>query len=289
MTGPRTTVPHATTFLRASALDRCLVGPGDSTVVVESFLDGREATTVTTDDHDGQVVLPTILPVDDTGAVVAPGDFVAQYAWCLDRADVLLREQGLTLAAAVTTFDYSTPATRDVYRRTHRERKDRLGGAGVFPGAGGILMSRLAHPDALVALEVTASRHPLTVVNPGWSRYDTLTYAPGVRAGRTLYMSGFAALDLETQQALHEGDLRAQAEVTYGAVLEVLAAAGAGPEHLTSLVEFVCPDGVPQAAALAEVRRDLLGPDAPAPTTAVCAGLLRPEFLLEVFPTAVVP
>ena len=69
----------------------------------------------------------------------------------------------------------------------------------------------------------------------------------------------------------------------------MLAAAGAGPEHLTSLVEFVCPGGVHQAAALAEVRRDLLGPDGPAPTTAVCAGLLRPEFLLEVFPTAVVP
>ena len=212
MTGPRTTVPHATTFLRASALDRCLVGPGDSTVVVESFLDGREATTVTTDDHDGQVVLPTILPLAGTGAVVAPGDFVAQYAWCLDRADVLLREQGLTLAAAVTTFDYSTPATRDVYRRTHRERKDRLGGAGVFPGAGGILMSRLAPPRRPGRARGHGVAAPADRRQP---RLVSLRHAhlrPGVRAGRTLYMSGFAALDLETQQALHEGDLRAQAE-----------------------------------------------------------------------------
>ena len=61
---------------------------------------------------------------------------------------------------AVTTYDYSTPATRDVYRQTHRVRKERLGGAGVYPGAGGILISRLHHPESLVAIDVTASRHP---------------------------------------------------------------------------------------------------------------------------------
>src|SRR5690606_22958095 len=138
-----------------------------------------------------------ILPVDDTGAVVYEGDFVGQYAYCLDRADELLDAAGLSLAHAVATYDYSTPATRDVYRRTHRERQARLGAAGVFPGAGGILVDRLQAPGVLVALEVTASRHPLTAVNPGWSRYDSLTYSPGVRAGDTLYMSGFAALDME--------------------------------------------------------------------------------------------
>ena len=130
-------------------------------------------------------------------------------------------------------------------------------------------------------------REPLVGVNPGWARYDTLTYYPGVLAGRTLYMSGFAALDMETQLALHEGDLRAQTEATYAAILEVLAEAGAGPEHLTQLVEYVTPEGMPQAAVIADVRREVLGPHAPEPTLLPCAGLLRDEFLLEVFPTAV--
>ena len=94
-----------------------------------------------------------------------------------------LEALGLSLDHAVTTFDYSTPETRDVYRRTHRGAKNRLGGAGVFPGAGGILMSRLHRPGVLVALDVTASRLPLTAVNPGWTRYETLTYTPG-RPGR---------------------------------------------------------------------------------------------------------
>lgn len=233
------------------------------------------------------LILPSILPLDAHGVVVHPGDFVAQYAWCLDRAGELLAEEGLTLANAVTTYDYSTPATREVYRRTHRERLSRLGGNGVFPGAGGILLDDVGHPDALVRLEVTASAEPLVGVNPGWARYETLTYYPGVLAGRTLYMSGFAALDMETQQALHEGDLAAQAHATYAAILEVIAEAGGGAEHLTSLVEYVCPGGLGSEHLLDEARVDVFGADSPTPDRRPCAGLLRDEFLLEVFPTAV--
>ncbi|WP_372734384.1 RidA family protein [Nocardioides sp.] len=235
------------------------------------------------------VTLPPILPLDADGAVVHPGDFVAQYAWCLDRAGELLAEHGLSLANAVTTYDFSTPATRDVYRRTHRERLSRLGGDGVFPGAGGILLDEVGHPEALVRLEVTASDEKLVGVNPGWARYETLTYYPGVQAGRTLYMSGFAALDMETQQALHEGDLLAQARTTYAAIVEVIAEAGGGPEHLTSLVEYVCPDALGHEDLLDQARVEVFGPDAPAAERYPCAGLLRDEFLFEVFPTAVLP
>lgn len=238
---------------------------------------------------DGAVFLPTVLPVDERGDVVHEGDLVGQYAYCLDQADRLLRGAGLSLDAAVTTYDYTTPATRDVYRRTHRVRKERLGGAGVFPGAGGILMSRLHRPGVLVALDVTASRHPLEAVNPGWARYDTLTYTPGVKAGDMLWMSGFASLDMETQQVLHPGDVVAQAEVTYDAVLQVLDAAGTGPEHLLSTIEFVCPEGLADYRGVADVRKRRLRDPWPASTGAICAGLLRPEFLIEVFPAAVLP
>ncbi len=235
-----------------------------------------------------EVTLPSILPVPD-GKVVHDGDFVAQYAWCLDRADALLAEHGLSLADAVTTYDFSTPASREVYRRTHRERKARLGGKGVFPGAGGILVDDVGHPDALVRLEVTASAEPLRNVNPGWTRYETLTYMPGVLAGRTLHMSGFAALDMDTQEALHEGDLLAQARTTYAAILEVIAEAGGGPEHLTALEEHVCPAALGQEHLLDQAITEVFGPEAPTPTRYPCAGLLRPEFLFEVFPRAELP
>jgi enamine deaminase RidA (YjgF/YER057c/UK114 family) len=242
-----------------------------------------------TEGHDGIVYLPTMVPLDENGDVVHPGDFAGQYAYCLDRAGDLLESVGLSLDDAVTTYDYSTPATRSVYRETHGIRKERLGGSGVYPGAGGILMSRLHHPDALVAIDVTASRHPLELVNPGWTRYDTLTYSPGVRAGRTLYMSGFAALDMETQEALHPDDLAAQAEVTYGAILQLLEHAGLTPADLLETTEYCVESALPEYRVVAPVRERLLSPPWPASTGAICRGLLRPEFLLEVFATALFP
>ena len=238
---------------------------------------------------DGVVHVPTIVPVDERGEVVHPGDLVGQYAYCLDRADALLRDAGLSLDDAVATYDYSTLATRDSYRKTHHPRRERLGGSGVFPAASGILMSRLHHPEQLVALDVTASRHPLEVVNPGWKRYDTLTYSPGVKAGRMLFMSGFAALDMETQEALFPQDIGAQAEVTYGSVLELLTCAGLGAADLLRTIEFCVESALPDYRAVAAVRERLLSPPWPVSTGDICAALLRPEFLLEVFPTARYP
>jgi len=244
-----------------------------------------------TEGADGVVYLPTVVPVDEHGEVVHPGDFVAQYRYVLERAGVLLESVGLTLGHAVTTFDYSTPETRDVYRKTHWVRKELLGqnDGNVFPCAGGILMSELHAPGVMVAMDVTASRHPLELVNPGWSRYDTLTYAPGIKAGRMLFMSGFASLDMETQQALHDGDLGAQAEVTYGAIVHLLESEGLSPVDLLETTEYCVESYVGDYKAVADVRERLLSAPWPASTGALCHSLLRPEFGLEVFPTAVYP
>ena len=240
--------------------------------------------------HDGAVYLPTVVPVDAAGEVVHPGDLVGQYAWCLDRAGELLSAVGLSLDAAVTTYDYTTPATRDVYRRTHRVRKERLGGAGVFPGAGGILMSRLHHPDALVALDVTASRHPLELVNPGWSRYDTLTYTPGVQ-GRP--------------HAVHVGLRRARPGHPGGAAPGRRRRAGGGDVRRDPGAACRTPGSAPRTSSrppsTASRRRCPTTARSPACASACCRrpgrprparsapALLRPEFLIEVFPTAVYP
>jgi enamine deaminase RidA (YjgF/YER057c/UK114 family) len=237
--------------------------------------------------HDGAVYLPTLLPLDASGDVIAEGDVVGQYFACLERAGELLTRAGLDLSHVVSTVDYSTPATRERYPKTGRARRDLLGP--VYPGAAGILMSELHTPGVLLALEVVASRHDPIAVNPGWDRYDSLTYTPGIRAGNTLYMSGFAALDMDTQAAVHPGDLKAQAEVTYDAMLQTMAAVGSGPEHLLTTVEYVVPGALPDYRAVADVRRARLAPPYPASTGIVCGGLLRDEFLIEVVPTALIP
>jgi enamine deaminase RidA (YjgF/YER057c/UK114 family) len=258
--------------------------PGGGSMLVDAP-ESRWRRTVVREGHDGAVYLPTILPVDPDGGIVAPGDVAGQYAYCLDRAGELLAAAGLSPAQIVSTVDYTTPATRDAYPRIARVRRDRLGP--VFPVSAGILMSGLHEPGALVALDVIATRHQPVAVNPGWSRYETLTYNPGVRAGNTLYLSGFAALDMDTQRAVHDGDLRGQAEVTYAAIQQTMDAAGA--TQLLSTVEYVTPAALPVYREVAEVRKQVLRTPYPVSTGIVCGGLLRPEFMIEVVPTALIP
>jgi enamine deaminase RidA (YjgF/YER057c/UK114 family) len=267
---------------------------GGGTRLLVSSADRRAGNVVAsaiTEGPDGVVYLPTVVPLDEHGEVVFPGDFVAQYRYVIEKAGELLESVGLTLGHAVTTFDYSTPETRDVYRKTHWVRKELLGQneGNVYPCAGGILMSELHAPGVMVAMDVTASRRPLELVNPGWSRYDTLTYAPGIKAGRMLFMSGFASLDMETQAALHDGDLGKQAEVTYGAIVHLLESEGLTPADLLETTEYCVESYVGDYKAVAEVRERLLSDPWPASTGALCHSLLRPEFGLEVFPTALYP
>jgi enamine deaminase RidA (YjgF/YER057c/UK114 family) len=240
---------------------------------------------VITEVEDGTVYLPTMLPIDETGNVVFEGDFAAQYRYCLERAGELLASIGLDLSHVVKTLDYSTLETREVYRKCGRARKELLGP--VYPCAAGILMDRLHAPGVMIAIDVMASRHIPVAVNPGWKRYETLTYNPGIKAGRMMFMSGFAALDMETQEAIFPGDVLAQTQYIYESINKVLEAAGGGPENLIKTIEYVCTDGLADYRRVSEVRKRLLREPWPASTGAICSGLLRPEFLIEVDPMAI--
>jgi enamine deaminase RidA (YjgF/YER057c/UK114 family) len=283
----------------AAVREQLFVGyePAVSTVIVRRLLRPaalieievtacREGSTAETENAAGGVVnLPTLLPVDASGAVVSPGDLLGQTQFVYDRAAEMLGTLGLGMDHVVKTLDFTTPATRRDYAATSRVRKGLLGP--VYPAAAGILMPRLFHRDVLIALEVTASRHVPVAVNPGWSRYDKLTYSPAVRAGSHLFLSGQGALNVETEEVVHEGDIVAQAEYIYGNILTVLRAGGAGPENLVRTVEYVTPEGLEAYRDVARVRERLLSTPYPASTGIVCEGLLRREFLLEVDPTAV--
>lgn len=245
---------------------------------------------------DDIVYLPSIHPHDGTSIVFAD-DFREQYRYCLERAGELLKAAGLGLDALVQTTDYTAQATRSQYPRCGRPRKELLGGTGtdgrpVHPGAAGIVIDQAVVPGAMVSLDAIASAAPFRAVNPGWQRYRTLTYKPGLATGRTLFMSGFGALEPATQKAIFEGDLAAQAEYTYAAIAAVLREAGLGEDLpygcVPRLVEYITPDAVARYDEIAEIRRKYFG-DTPALTSVVCSALLRPEFLIEVVPTAVFP
>jgi len=228
---------------------------------------------------DGIVYLPSQLPLDDAGRIVGD-DLVAQARTVYERAGRALRAAGLGWDHVTKTLDYITPAGLAAYRQTAQVRRDHLGP--VFPAAAGIVMTRLAHPDALIQLDIIASRHMPVAVDPGWERYKKLTYSPAVRAGNVVFLSGQAALDPATEKAVAEGDVVAQAEYTYTNVLAVLRAAGLGPRSIVKTIEYVTPTGLRRYRETAAVRARLLAVPYPASTGIVCERLLRPEFEIEV-------
>jgi enamine deaminase RidA (YjgF/YER057c/UK114 family) len=240
-------------------------------------IDGRESA--------GVVFLPSIQPVDEQGSIIGAGDVVAQTRAIFERAGRMLSALGLGFDRVVKTVDYLTPAALAAYKGTGRVRKDYLGP--VYPGAAGILMPRLLHPEALIQYDFIATRDVPVAVNPGWARYQKLTYSPAVRAGKLLFMSGQGALDPATERVLFDDDVVAQAEYTYGNILAVVAAAGGGPEHLVKTIEYVTPAGLPRYREVAKVRAKLLREPYPASTGLVCEALLRPEMQIEVDPFAI--
>ncbi|MFE3449005.1 Rid family hydrolase [Nonomuraea sp. NPDC059194] len=236
---------------------------------------------------DEIVYVPGILPADLSAG------FREQYRSCLEVAGELLKAAGLGLDALVQTTDYTATATRAEYPHCGRPRRELLGGTGadgrpVHPGAAGILVDRPLTEGAMVSLDAIASRRPLRTVNPGWRRYETLTYKPGIAAGNTLFMSGFGALEPATQRAIFDGDLLAQAEYTYAAIAAVLREARLAGNAVVRLVEYVTPAGIADYDKVAEIRAKYFGGPV-ALTSVVCSALLRPEFLIEVVPTAVFP
>lgn len=226
------------------------------------------------------------LPVrPGTDRVVVTGDIVAQARQIYDNAGALLRAAGLGWENLVKTVDFLTPEGLPAYRETGVVRRDFLGHA--FPAATGIIMKRLAHPDALLQVEFVASSARRETVNPGWSRYDKLTYVPAVRAGNLLFLAGQGSLNPNTNAIEHVGDVVAQTRYVYQNIGKVLAAAGAGPEAVVKTVEFVTPEGLPRYRATASVRQEFFKAPFPAATGLVCDRLLRPEMLIEVDAMAV--
>jgi len=231
------------------------------------------------------VYLPSVEPVDENGNIVGGKDLVAQTHAVYDRAAVLLEQLGLGLDSLVQTLDYITPSALENYKHTGRVRKERLGP--VYPAAAGIIMPRLMHPEALIRIECIAARGELSAVNPGWSRYEKLTYSPGVKAGNMLFLSGQAALDPETERMLFEGDVVGQADYTYNNILKVVEAAGGGPENLVKTIEYTTPAALANYREVANVRSRLLAQPFPVSTGPVCEALLRPEMLIEIDPYAI--
>lgn len=223
--------------------------------------------------HDA-VFLPTIQPVDDEGNIVGAGDVVAQMRAIFDRAARMLSAQGLGLDRVVKTATYVSAAALAGYEGTEQVRRERLGP--VFPASVEIVMPRLLHPQALVQCDFIATRDAPIAVRPDWSLRDDMTRSPAVRAGKLLYLSGQSAVDPVSGQALHEGDVVAQAESIYGNVLKLVRAAGGVPRQLVKTIEYVATDSLGRYREVSGVRSRVLQEPLPASTGLVSEMPLHP-------------
>jgi enamine deaminase RidA (YjgF/YER057c/UK114 family) len=236
------------------------------------------ATSPVREGHDGTVHLPTVMPVGRDGVVVHAGDPVEQYRYCLREAVSLIEAAGLRSDDVVACFEYLTVGARSHVDAMADARAGAFGSATV---GGAVVMSRLLHEGADVALDITLSRRPKTVVDPGWSRFDSEPIVAALQAGTALYLSAMAARDRDTGAVVAPGDLGAQAEELYGQMVEILALAGADSASLRSTIEFCAADQIGNYRVVAGVRERFLSPPWPASTGDLCTGFPQAGLLLQ--------
>jgi enamine deaminase RidA (YjgF/YER057c/UK114 family)/alkylhydroperoxidase/carboxymuconolactone decarboxylase family protein YurZ len=113
---------------------------------------------------------------------------------------------------------------------------------------------------------------------------DRYTFSPALRAGNTLFISGTTAAD-DTGQLVGPGDIVVQTRCIYQKLARLLAAAGAGFEHVVQTTEYVTT--TENYRRTADVRREFFRPPYPTATGVIVAGLLREGALIEISAVAV--
>jgi enamine deaminase RidA (YjgF/YER057c/UK114 family) len=114
--------------------------------------------------------------------------------------------------------------------------------------------------------------------------YSHVVVASG---GRMVFVAGQEPEDREGR-LVGQGDLRAQARQVFANLGRALAAAGAGPEHVTKLTIFVAGYQEKHLEEIEEGRASLFGDLRPADSLIGVERLSRPGFLIEVEAIAVV-
>lgn len=127
-----------------------------------------------------------------------------------------------------------------------------------------------------------------TVVQPeGWPKPKG--YANAVRSDNGLVFTG-GLVGWDSEGRFPQGFV-AQARQTFLNIRDVLAAAGAGPEHLTRLTWYVTSieDYLADPKGLGAAYREAFGRCFPAMATVEVTRLVEPDALLEIEATAVIP
>ena len=108
-----------------------------------------------------------------------------------------------------------------------------------------------------------------------------------VRAGNTVYLRGQIGQDLETRESVGVGDAAAQAEQAMDNIATLLDEAGARLEDIVKVVVYLTDIRYREPVYRVMGRR--LKGVFPVSTGIVVAALARPEWVVEIDATAVIP
>lgn len=262
------------------------VGASVSTIVHPARHRGSLGHSPIVEDSHGWLHVPTIVPVDEKGAVVHEDDPVAQEAYCRAVLAEELSRLGLDHTDIVSCVDYVTPDAQPVVDQVWRDRAAARGAI----GTGGVtVMTRLHLPGVSWAMDVVFSRRAVVPLDIGWQSFEGLPFHAAVIADDVLTVSGLSATDHQTGGVLHPGDLGAQAEAVYRDLVEIVERAGATPADIRSTIEFCRTDLIGEYRVVAGVRERLLSAPWPASTGDLCAGFRHAETLIQTFAVAHLP
>jgi enamine deaminase RidA (YjgF/YER057c/UK114 family) len=133
------------------------------------------------------------------------------------------------------------------------------------------------------------SGSPHRVLQPeGWAR--PVGYANGIEArGRIIFTGG--QVGWTGQGRFEASDLVGQVRQALKNIVDILAVAGARPEHITTMTWYVLDrkDYSARAKAIGAAYRETIGRHFPAMAVVEVSGLIEDAALVEIQATAVVP
>lgn len=123
---------------------------------------------------------------------------------------------------------------------------------------------------------------------PGWARPKG--YSNGV-VGRGTLVFVAGQVGWNAQEQFESDDFVAQVRQALANTVAVLAASGAGPEHVARMTWYVLDkqEYVGRIAEIGMAYRDIMGRSFPAMTLVEVAGLVAPRARVEIESTAVIP
>ena len=137
--------------------------------------------------------------------------------------------------------------------------------------------------------EPDPSLMPAPVVVSGWARPHG--YSDGMTAtGRLLVTAGVIGWNPATQ-AIESDNLASQFAQALRNIVDILAAAGAEPQHVIRLTWYVTnrDEYIAARPAIGTAYREVMGRHYPVMAVVVVAGLLEPRAKVEIEATAVIP